>query len=105
MPFRTNFFGESIALPGTESFEIEHYLIDRYNFDTVEIASADLFLESDETFGFGGTLHYSVSIEDEDGGAPNHEDASMEFDGFASSDAAKDWLQNSYPGIMIMEVN
>jgi hypothetical protein len=105
MPFRSNFFGEQIAQPGTSFEDIAEILINRLGVDTIEIASADLFMSGDDEYKFGGTLHFSTSIEDMEGGEPDYNDASIEFDGFESLSAAKEWLQSLDPSISIYEVN
>lgn len=104
MPFRYNFFGAPSAQPGTTFDEIEQSLIDREGIDTVECASADLFLNGDDQFKFGGTLHFTTSIVDDETGDPEYYDSSMEFDGFESLDDAKAWLNSFAPGIDIYEV-
>lgn len=93
MPFRSNFFGEKIAQPDTELSEIEDTLMDRYGASSVSLTGADLFTNGDDEFKFGGTLHFQIEIDEgeDDDGEPiiGYSDATMEFDGFASSDDAR----------------
>lgn len=96
MPFRSNFFGEKIAQPGTELSEIEDTLMDRYSASSVELSGADLFTNGDDEFKFGGTLHFNIEIDEgeDDDGEPivGYSDATMEFDGFATQDDARAFI-------------
>lgn len=99
MPFRSNAFGEQIAQPGTTMDEIEFATANRQYFDDLELHSADLYLNGDDEFKFGGTLYFTITIHsdeiDEETGEPDepdYHDYSMEFDGFDTAADAKDFV-------------
>lgn len=89
--FRQNAFGEKIAQPPATFANIESVLFDRYTPDKIDLWSADLFINEDELFKFGGTLYFTLTT-DEGGEDEDHNDATMEFDGHESLEAAKTWL-------------
>ena len=95
MPFRTNFFGDHIAQPGTEFAEIDLCVLDTKGFTGTEIWGADLFADNDENFKFGGELMIQANDDsqfDEGEGEPEPQDLRMSFDGFETRKAARDWL-------------
>ncbi len=98
MPFRKNLFGDSIAQPETTFSDIEQMIANRQFFDNLELSSADLFLAEDEQFKFGGTLYFIVETNDgeDDDGEPeiDYNDLSVEFDGFDTLEAAREWLDS-----------
>lgn len=97
MSFRSNAFGEKIAQPETTLDEIEQMIAAREFFDEIEVGSADLFVNGDDQFKFGGTLYFNMKTihepEDEDE-EPEEDwnDVSVEFDGFESMEAARQWV-------------
>lgn len=96
--FRQNAFGEKIAQPAATLADIENMLFDRYTPDRVEVQSADLFLEGDENYKFGGTLYFTL-VTGEDTEEADYSDAQVEFDGFNSIEAVRDWLEQfNIPG-------
>lgn len=88
MPFRSNFFGDKIAQPGTTFPDIDDLMLEK-GVNMANIGMADLFTEGDDEFKFGGTLY--LFGEDMDG---DQIETSIEFDGFESKEAARKWLEN-----------
>ena len=107
MPFRSNFFGEQIAQPGTTQSEIEDMIFERFGSNTVTFHNADLFTTGDENLQFGGTLYITGTMSDDDGDDDQSEDIQIEFDGFASLDEARLWLIDAlyFDGTNINEVD
>lgn len=86
MPFRSNFFGDKIAQPGTEMGEIDDLLTTKYG-DVPTIYAASLESDGDSEFKFGGRIAFNALEDDED---TYIED--LNFDGFDSLDDARQWL-------------
>lgn len=86
MPFRSNFFGDQYPQPGTDWAEIDTMLCDRGDY-MAEPTNAEIITTPDEGYGIGGNIF--VSAED---GEEVPVDRIVEFDGFETVEAARDWL-------------
>lgn len=88
MPFRSNHFGDKIAQPGTDWAEIDNVLIDSLGIIAASPTGADLYLNGEDDFKFGGILYVSgESLEDGE-----ISETEITFDGFETFDDAKAWL-------------
>lgn len=85
MPFRTNFFGDKYAQPGTEMGEIDDIMVDRYGASP-SVYAATIEGDDGSDFKFGGRISFNP-LEDDD---TYIED--LGFDGFETLAAAYNWL-------------
>lgn len=94
MTFRSNMFGEQIAQPGTELSDIEQMLSDMHMPDRVDLNAADVYTSGDEEYKFGGSLHFVLETGDEGSDDVETKDVSVEFDGFETFEAARDFVRS-----------
>jgi hypothetical protein len=92
MPFRSNAFGEQIAQPGTDFSEIDNMFMNKFGRPPA-IYGAHISSEADDEYKFGGSLNDNgYEPEDEDDVLEQDDPREINFDGFESVEACREWL-------------
>lgn len=87
MPFRSNFFGDKYAQPGTTMGEIDDVMVEKYG-DAPSVYGARIEPADEESdFKVGGTISWNALTDDDDTYVED-----LGFDGFETIEDAKQWL-------------